>query len=131
MKRPPTRVERQRAYLRYREVFSGNNALVRTKKDIIDAIQASSTSEPSAIQHRHRRTISILRSLLESQVFQLEEQAKKEFPELWLKIPKGNETLPHSNSTQLIKLEDFETNLTQAKPQSTLRLRMLVLECCD
>lgn len=121
MKRPPTKVERQHTYLRYREVFSGKRALVRTKKDILDAIQASAMTEPSAIQHPKRRTISILRSLLERQVFQLEEQAREEFPELWLKISEGNEALPQGDPSQLIKLEDFETeHLPQARPQSAL-----------
>jgi hypothetical protein len=127
MKPPPTRIERQHAYLRYRKVFSGRSALVRTKKDILAAIQAFSASEPSAVQLPKRKTISILRSLLEQQVFQLDEQARKEFPELWLKIPEGNEALPQRDPSQLIKLEDFETNiLPQARLQSEFIVLLLV-----
>lgn len=132
LKPPPTRIERQHIYLRYREVFTGQNALLRTKKDIVGAIEASTTSKPSAIQHQKRKTISILRALLEGQIFQSEEQARNEFPELWLKTPKGNKAFPGGEASQLIKLEDFENNiLPQSRPQSTLPVLTSEVRCCD
>lgn len=131
-KRPPTRIERQHVYLRYREVFTGKNALLRTKKDIISAIEALNTSKPLAIQHQKRKTISILRTLLEAQIFQSEEQAREEFPELWLQTPKRNKAFTRGEVSQLIKLEDFENDiLPQSRPQSTLAVFTSEVSCCD
>lgn len=122
MKKPPTRVERQHVYLTYRELFSGKNAHVRTKKDIIGTIQACSTTKPSTTIQPKRRTISILRSLLDNHVFDTEGQGRIEFPELWLNRPRDDQARTEcgTSHSELIKLEDFEqTLLPQASQQGT------------
>jgi len=79
----PTKVERQRVYLAYRKLFTGKNARVRKKKAILRIVQASPTSEPLDEQHLKQKTIPILRSLLNDRVFEIEEAAKIDFPEVW------------------------------------------------
>lgn len=77
------KVERQRVYLTYRKLFTGKNARVRKKKAILRIVQSSPTSEPLDEQHLKQKTIPILRSLLNDRVFEIEEAAKIDFPEVW------------------------------------------------
>lgn len=79
----PNKVERQRVYLAYRKLFSGQNARVRSKKAIHRIVRAQPISEPLDEQDLKQRTIPILRSLLNDRVFEIEEAAKVDFPGLW------------------------------------------------
>lgn len=107
---PPAKIERQRVYLAYRELFSGNNAFVRHNKVILSIIKASQIGTPLTGQRLKRKTVPILRSLLNDRVFELEEQARKEFPELWLNSSQdriSNKTLTEHTATpeELVKHE--------------------------
>ncbi|KAH6613019.1 hypothetical protein C7974DRAFT_75015 [Boeremia exigua] len=77
----PDKVERRRVYLAYRTLFTGKNARVRSKKAILRIVQASPM--PSDAEDLRHKTIPILRSLLCDRVFEIEEAAKIDFPELW------------------------------------------------
>jgi hypothetical protein len=118
---PSAKAERQSVYLAYRELFSGKNALVRNKKAILNIVRATPTIKPPVGQHFKRKTIPILRALLNDRIFEQEEQARKEFPEFWLKssddrqpskTPIQHNTAPkelakHKNSGQIFNAESL------------------------
>ena len=114
------KVERRRVYVAYRKLFSGTNALVRKKKAILKILQTSPTFKPFAGQHLESRTISILKSLLKDHVFELEEAAKREFPELWSKTSPDSKALTTCDLTQLkpTKLQESREEACQSLPQA-------------
>ena len=119
---PTVRVERRRVYVTYRKLFSGRNALVRAKKTILKIIHTSPTFRPFAGQKLDSKTISILKSLHSDRVFELEEVAKKEFPELWSKTSPDSKAPTKYDPTHLkpTKLEETEgTNVPQVSLHGT------------
>lgn len=72
-------------YLAYRKLFTGKNACVRSKNAILRVLRAS--SDPLDKQVIKHPTMHILRFLLKNRVFEIEEAAKLEFPELWAASP--------------------------------------------
>jgi hypothetical protein len=116
------RVERRRVYLAYRELFSGKNARVRQEKAIRSIVHESAHHEKDSIN----AIIHILKSLLDSRVFESEAQARQEFPELRSKSSRGRQTNKASKrfNTSLqtpMKVKHFEhsdkaNSLSQTNP---------------
>jgi hypothetical protein len=130
---PSAKIERQSVYLAYRELFSGKNALVRNKKAILSIIRATPTVKPLVGQHLKRKTIPILKSLLDNRIFEQEEQARREFPELWSKSSEDRQpskTLIQHNTAlkDLVKHEDSGQKLNaESLPHASLHGMSLVL----
>lgn len=73
---------------------------MRSKKAILRIIRASQPSGPLDEQNLKQKTIPLLRSLLSDRVFEIEEVAKIDFPELWATScpeQKPGETTKESN----------------------------------
>lgn len=98
-----SKVERKNVYLAYRKLLKGENARVRSKEALLCVLRASSKSlKEQGVKHK---TISILMSLLHKRVFEIEEAARIEFPELWAdssqKHRLGKTTVDDSRATRV------------------------------
>lgn len=89
--RNQTKEERQRVFSTYREVFTGDTARVRKKKAIRSIVQKHSLSSKVLLGDREiEKLVPIHRALLHDRVFESEELASKEFPEL---VPGPSKTI--------------------------------------
>lgn len=82
-----TRIDRQRVYTAYREVFHGKTARPRKKKAIRNVVRNYlSRSQESVSDTEVTRIVPVLSALLKDGVFDSEERAREEFPEVFLKL---------------------------------------------
>lgn len=96
---PAVKVERRRVYVAYRKLFSGRNALVRKNNAILKIVRTSPTFQPLAGQDLESTTVPIIKSLLNDRVFELDEAARKDFPELWLEPSQDSKAPMKCDST--------------------------------
>ena len=75
---------RRRVYVHCRPIFSGDNALVRKKKDIKSLVDGNRSSlQPLLNDISEHEVMDVLRYLLERCIFESEARAKVEFPDLF------------------------------------------------
>lgn len=120
--------ERKHVFLAYREVFTGKNALVRKKKAIRNLVfRHHWPTYEKSVEISEINVVRILKSLLEDHVFESEEYASKEFPELFVKPFQDSHLVKQDDSKGIaIKERNMSLNrnnnsgyLTQYNPHGT------------
>jgi hypothetical protein len=80
-----TKVERQHVYTTYREYFHGKPSRAWKRKALCKIILKHETVPGMTVDDSHvNRIVPVLKALLKDHVFQSEDQAKREFPGLFL-----------------------------------------------
>lgn len=81
-------VDERRVYLACRPIFAGNNALLRRHKKICELVKEHEESLHQLIRDfTTGKVVSIIKTLLERDIFYSDVKAKIEFPELYLSSP--------------------------------------------
>jgi len=108
------KAERLRVFSTYRKVFTGRTARVRKKKAIRKIILQHWPLCKDPLSHSEiDRAVPILRALLNDGVFESEELASKEFPNLLSQDPQEEHPIITDRETNPEKkaLEEYKTRL--------------------
>nr|BAI44736.1 similar to ubiquinol-cytochrome-c reductase [Alternaria alternata] len=83
-----TQIDRQRLFLKYRELFVGRNACVRKRRVVRKLVSDQPPVPGDSVGDSHiDRIVPSLISLLKCRVFESEEEARKHFPDLFSEPP--------------------------------------------
>lgn len=110
-------VERQRVFLAYRKVFTGKKALIRKKnaiRNILFQHHFSACENSAGISELN--VVRILEGLLSDRVFESEEHASKEFPELFVKPYQDSQLVKQDDSEGIWIKEPGERNISLDRP---------------
>ncbi|KAL5382190.1 hypothetical protein PMIN04_010300 [Paraphaeosphaeria minitans] len=110
-------VERQRVFLAYRRVFTGKKALIRKKNAIRNILfQHHCSAYENSVGISELNVVRILEGLLSDRVFESEEHASKECPELFMKPSQDSQLVNQDDSGGIAIKESRERNMSLDRP---------------